>query len=187
MVVQGLEARRLLSTSILVGGGTLLVRGTGGADVIEVSQLPPGGATPFGTPQPSLFVTINGRTRRLDAGAIRRVRVEAGGGDDWVEMGENPFLTGIRPAVITIRQELPATIIGGTGNDTLIGGLGDDSLSGGGGRDYLQSGGGNDTVDGDANGDTLVGDAGADLLRGSTGDDRFTADVDDHVFGGAGT
>jgi Ca2+-binding RTX toxin-like protein len=184
---EGLEARRLLSTSIQLSGGTLLVRGTAGADVIEVSQLPPGGATPLGTPQPSLFVTINGRTRRLDAGSIRRVRVEAGGGDDWVAMGENPFVTGIREAVVTIRQELPATILGGTGNDTLIGGDGNDSMSGGGGCDFLEAGGGDDTVDGDANGDTLEGDAGADLIRGGNGDDRFTIDADDHVFGGAGT
>jgi len=185
---EGLEGRRLLSASIQVNEGTLTVRGTSRADQIEINELLPGGGTPLGQTTPSLYVTINGRTRRLDLSNVRRIVVDARGGEDRVVMSEDPFYTGIRPAVVRFRQSLPATILGGAGNDTLFGGAGDDSISGGAGRDVLAGSAGNDTIDGDGGGDTLVGVAGTDLLRGGAGDDRFQVDDGDDVAdGGAGT
>jgi Ca2+-binding RTX toxin-like protein len=184
---EGLENRRLLSASIQVQDGTLIVRGTPRADHIQVSQLGPGGTIPLDQPGPSLYVSINGRTRRLDSKAIHRIRVEAGGGDDRVQMSDDPFYTGIRPAVIAFRQTLPATILGGAGDDTLIGGEAADSISGGAGHDLISGLAGNDTIDGDGGGDTLDGSAGNDLLRGGRGDDRIRTDIEDQAFGGDGT
>jgi hypothetical protein len=184
---EGLENRRLLSASIQVQDGTLIVRGTSRADHIEVSQLLPGGGTPFGLTTPSIYVTINGRTRRLDSNMIHRVRVEAGRGDDHVQMSDDPFYTGARFAVITFRQTLPATILGGAGDDTLIGGEAGDAISGGFGNDLLAGAIGNDTIDGDANKDTIAGNSGNDLLRGGNGHDRILADdAADTVQGGGG-
>ena len=182
-----LECRRLLSVSIQVQDGTLIVRGTRRADHIEVSQMLPGGGTPIDQAGPSLYVTINGRTRRLDSNSIQRVRVDARGGDDLVQMSEDPFYTGIRPAVIRFRQTLPTTLLGGAGNDTLIGAEAQDSISGGAGNDLLAGAFGNDTIDGDANNDTITGDSGNDLLRGGNGHDRIVADdLADTVLGGRG-
>jgi Ca2+-binding RTX toxin-like protein len=183
---EGLENRRLLSVSILVQDGTLIVRGTNRADYIEVNQLGHGGATPLDQPGPSLYVTINGRTRRLDSKAIHRIRVEAGNGDDRVQMSDDPFYTGLRLAVVAFRQTLPATILGGAGNDTLIGAEAADSISGGAGHDLISGLAGNDTIDGDGGADTLQGSAGKDLLRGGRGDDRFQNDDNDSIFGGDG-
>jgi Ca2+-binding RTX toxin-like protein len=182
-----LECRRLLSVSIQVQDGTLIVRGTRRADHIEVSQVLPGGGTPIDQPGPSLYVTINGRTRRLDSKAIRGLRIETGDGDDHVQMSDDPYYTGARVAVITIRQTLPATILGGAGNDTLIGGEAADSISGGFGNDLIAGAIGNDIIDGDAGRDTIAGNAGDDLLRGGNGHDRILADdLADTVQGGGG-
>jgi Ca2+-binding RTX toxin-like protein len=184
---EGLETRRLLSAAIQVQDGTLIVRGTSGADHIEVSELLPGGGTPLDQPGPSLYVTINGRTRRLDSQNIRRIRVDAGAGDDRVQMSQDPFYTGIRPANVAFRQTLPATILGGAGNDTLIGAEAADSISGGAGHDLISGLAGNDTIDGDNGADTLQGSTGNDLLRGGRGDDRFQNDSGDTLVGGRGT
>jgi Ca2+-binding RTX toxin-like protein len=184
---EGLETRRLLSAAIQVHDGTLIVRGTGHADNIAVSQIPPGGSIPLDAPANSLYVTINGRTRRLDSQKIRRVRVETGKGDDHVEMADDPFYTGTRVAIVTLLQDLPSTIVGGAGNDTLIGGQAADSLSGGAGNDLLGGFIGDDTLDGDLGRDTLAGNAGNDLLRGGNGHDRILADdTGDTVQGGSG-
>src|SRR4051812_48780945 len=121
IALEPLESRQLLSASIGVHDGTLIVRGTRRADNIVVNELPP---QPFRDPTlpDALYVTINGRTRRLDAAGIRNVRVEAGAGDDWVQMSKDPFFTTFSLAVVTHQQTRPATILGGDGDDTLIGG-----------------------------------------------------------------
>lgn len=181
-MIEALENRRLLSASILVKDGTLIVRGTPRADEIVVSGL---GAIDGNVPNavPPLLVTINGRQRTIDATKIRRVRVEAGAGDDSVIMTHTNSML----AVQDVQQFLPATILGGEGNDTLIGGEAADSISGGAGCDSLVGGNGNDTLDGDGNSDSLIGSAGKDLLRGGAGDDRFTMDENDRADGGDGT
>jgi Ca2+-binding RTX toxin-like protein len=187
-----LEERRLLSASILVKDGTLIVRGTPRADDIVVSILHADGGIPVvsggaGSPVESvLYVRINGRERSLDASKIRRVRVEAGAGDDSVVMSKTEVIAGFGDTMTLIAQPLPSTILGGDGNDTLVGSAAADRISGGAGRDSINGDHGNDTLDGDGNSDTLAGDSGMDLLRGGAGDDRFTNDDDDEAIGGAG-
>jgi Ca2+-binding RTX toxin-like protein len=94
---------------------------------------------------------------------IKRVHVDAGAGDDVVEM----------------KIGLPATIVGGKGNDSLTGGGRADLISGGAGDDDVHGGSGNDTLEGLAGSDHLNGHAGADLVLGG-------ADMDIGLFGGSG-
>jgi Ca2+-binding RTX toxin-like protein len=189
-MIEALEDRRLLSASILVRDGTLIVRGTRRADEIVVQGMPLpqqviSGLGPVHTTAsaiPPFLVTINGRQRTIN-GNIRRVRVEAGAGDDSVKLsGSNTTLD-----FLDVKLSLPATLLGGDGNDTLVGGEAADSISGGAGCDSLDGGNGNDTLDGNANSDTLIGSSGKDLLRGGAGDDRFTMDEDDRADGGDDT
>jgi Ca2+-binding RTX toxin-like protein len=180
--VESLEVRRLLSASILVKDGTLFVQGTPRADHIVVSNLTPNGQMP---PIASLFVTINGRTRQLDPAKIRRVRVDAGAGDDDVKMSDVSFgARELHPTLIS--ENLPATILGGTGNDTLYGSDTADSISGGSGNDLIAGGQGDDSLDGDGNSDTIAGGLGVDVMHGGAGGDRFIGTQEDHVFGGDG-
>lgn len=180
---EALEERRLLSASILIKGGTLIVTGTPRADAIIVSNRQANGAVP---PTPTLFVTVNGRTRQLDPAGIRRVRVEAGAGDDVVTMSDIFF--GPHPGRPELYDEsLPSTILGGAGNDNLGGGSAADYISGGPGNDFIAGGVGDDTLDGDGNSDTIGGNEGKDLMRGGTGDDRFIMDETDRADGGDGT
>jgi Ca2+-binding RTX toxin-like protein len=184
-MIEFLEERRLLSASILIKDGTLIVRGTQRADHIVVSEHRADGSIP--EDGPALFVRINGRERRLDPSKIKRILVEAGNGDDHVEMTDDPFFTGLRVAQVIIEQTRPTTILGGRGNDTLIGGEAADSISGGDGNDMLAGAIGDDIVDGDNGKDTIEGNAGSDLLRGGNGHDRiFADDVGDSVQGGRG-
>ena len=81
-------------------------------------------------------------------GQFSRLIVEAGGGDDRVEL----------PAKFT----KPAQIEGGDGNDVLVGGRGKDILLGGAGDDRLSGG---------RSHDILVGGAGADVLEGGDNND----------------
>ena len=95
-----------------------------------------------------------------------RVIVEAGGGDDRVEL----------PATFTKPAQLEGgagndVLIGGRGKDVLLGGAGDDRLGGGRSHDILIGGAGADVLEGGDNNDLLIGaatafegDAGA-LLR----------------------
>jgi Ca2+-binding RTX toxin-like protein len=181
-LVETLETRRLLSAAIQIHDGTLIVRGTPQADVIVVRSL---GPIPVNAVNavPPMLVTINGRQRTIELGKIRRVRVEAGAGDDLVTMTHN----NIADAVLDVEQRLPATIFGGDGNDTLIGGDAADYISGGAGKDSITGWTGNDTLEGDGNSDVLDGDSGKDLLRGGNGNDQIvTDDAGDSVSGGAG-
>src|SRR5262249_45224100 len=84
---------------------------------------------------------VTANSVRCAASAITRSWLDAGAGNDRV----------------TVSTAIPATIIGGIGNDTLMGGTGGDMLVGGAGNDSLNGG------------------AGADHLRGLGGSDTLTA------------
>ncbi|HEY7119928.1 MAG TPA: calcium-binding protein [Tepidisphaeraceae bacterium] len=179
----------MLSATIGVVDGTLIVRGTRRADQIVISQIArflPGDDTQRGF----LDVTLNGRTRSVSSLGIRRVRVEAGAGDDRVQMSDDPFEVlppgTARVAGVIVQESRPATILGGDGDDTLIGGWGDDSISGGGGRDAIAGSLGDDTLDGGSGSDVLIGQDGNDVMLGGRGDDRFTLQGNDTVEGGLG-
>ncbi len=69
---------------------------------------------------------------------------------------------------------VPATLIGGAGNDTLTGGSGDDQIQGNDGNDTLSGGAGIDTLDGGAGNDGITGGAADDDLQGGDGNDTYT-------------
>lgn len=156
---------------VFVRGGVLHLVGTNGADDFLVTQsLEP--ATPGGRPlAPAGFdyrITLDGGSRKkfgsFDAGTITAVRVECGGGDDVVDLTNyndvpNPDMT--RTAVT-----VPATVLGGDGNDAIRGGADDDVMDGGEGDDNVLGGPGDDRV---------YGGAGADQLLGQEGRDTFFA------------
>jgi len=122
---------------------------------------------------------------------VKRVYADAGGGNDRV----------------TVDIARPATVLGGSGNDSLYGGSRNDALNGGSGNDYVRGRAGDDVVEGNSGDDKLFGDQGNDGLHGGAGNDlldgnegsdaMFGQDGDDDLFsldlvrdmvdGGAGT
>lgn len=64
--------------------------------------------------------------------------------------------TGDAGSDVRIKADLPATIVGGKGDDLLIGGPADDRISGGSGQDVIGGGGGDDVLDGGADNDLLT-------------------------------
>ncbi|MEO6436684.1 MAG: hypothetical protein ABIP55_13115, partial [Tepidisphaeraceae bacterium] len=117
-----LESRRLLA-SAFIDGEVLKITGNQTADTVTVA---PGAAG-------QTAVTINGATSSFRSAGFSSIRVDASGGNDNVTIAA------------TIMK--PATLLGGTGDDSLVGGGGDDLLDGGTGADTLKGGGGNDTAD----------------------------------------
>ncbi len=79
---------------------------------------------------------------------------------------------------ITISDNLqvPATVLGGPGNDRLVGGSGSSVLVGNAGDDFLLGGGGHDILIGGDGSDGMVGAAGDDLLIGGTTDHDANGD-----------
>jgi parallel beta-helix repeat protein len=134
----------------------LVIRGTRDADTIVV-RMGRGAVT----------VEANGATMgTFRMNQFSRVLVDAGAGDDRVEMP--PTFT---KAVLLNGGDGNDVLTGGKGKDVLLGGNGDDRLAGGLGNDMLFGGAGADVLDGGAQNDLLVAsgtsfeaDAGA-LLR----------------------
>jgi Ca2+-binding RTX toxin-like protein len=180
-----LEGRQLLSAAFSVVDGTLIVRGTRNADQIRVDLI--GAAAPAvvggPAPNPQVLVVLNGRQRTFDPATLQGIRIEAGAGDDQVLLGPDPFNS---PPFAAGSTDLPATLLGGDGDDTLVGGQANDLLLGGNGRDALAGSFGDDTLDGGSGSDELLGQDGNDVMRGGRGDDRFTLQGNDTVDGGGG-
>jgi hypothetical protein len=97
-------------------------------------------------------------TARFDLDDVTRIEIDAGRGNDHVDVSEN----------LTV----PALIIGGAGNDQLSGGSGGDTILGGAGNDNIDGRGGNDRLEGQDGNDQLFGGPGNDTLIGGPGNDR---------------
>ena len=99
--------------------------------------------------------------------------INAGMGNDMITLDKN--------------FSLPATLIGGAGNDIITGAKGAESISGGAGNDKLLGNDGNDTINGDAGLDTIQGAFGDDLLNGGDEADSIDGAVGaDTINAGAG-
>jgi len=116
--------------------------------------------------------------------------------------------TGTGQVTVTVNavNDLPMTLIGGSGNDLLYGGAGKDTIAGGFGNDELFGGdgddllrgdrnrrssgghkGGNDIIHGGRGNDRIGGKGGNDLLYGDEGNDRIWGDHgNDQIWGGLG-
>jgi hypothetical protein len=148
-VLEALEGRRMLS--VAVKGDVLSIVGTNGHDEIVVY--------PAGK---HIVISENGQSRFVSQDGIKSVRIDGRRGNDR----------------LTVGLKLPATLIGGAGNDTLVGGLANDELQGGAGHDVLRGGLGNDFLAGAAHNDQLDGGKGRDQLFGGAGRD-IEADAND--------
>ena len=147
-VVEWLEKRVFLSNAPfgVTSRGTLYLDGTVGADVISIT----------GDGQ-AVIVSLN-VLKGFRMTNVKRIWVEGAGGRDSID--------------VTIKQRIPVTILGGSGNDTitvsgpavtLVGGQGNDVLSGRGDAGITFIGG--------RGSDTLSGSDGIDTFHGGAGDD----------------
>jgi Ca2+-binding RTX toxin-like protein len=158
-------------TVLAAAAGPESLTGTESNDVILVSQ---SGNT--------LTVQVNATVTTLHSGDVSQFLIEAGGGDDVIE---------IDSTVAT-----PIYVLGGTGNDTIVGGSASDTLTGAAGKDriagqlgndLLNGSGGSDRIDGGAGADRILGGDGNDVLEGgSSGDRIFAGAGNDNLLGGNG-
>lgn len=121
-----LEPRALMAAGVF--RGILTVQGTPADDVIEIRR--------SAADTTRIEVVENGRvTLSRPLAEVRRIRVDAGAGDDQVVV--SPARGGIA---------IPTVINGGLGDDLLRGGAGTDLINGGPGRDAFEPSGGGDRV-----------------------------------------
>ena len=138
-----------------VGGDTVNVNGTDGADTMQVVPSPVAGF---------VRVVVSGFTAPVDVNGALSLSVNGLGGPDTITAGNGLVTLGI-PLTLD-GGDGDDFIVGGDGNDTILGGAGNDTVSGGRGNDLILLGEGNDTVSwnpGDGN-DTIEGQGGKDTL-----------------------
>gem|GEM_PF-5923017 len=169
-MIQILESRRLLSQVSLTSTGTLHLVGTSGADDVAM-KINSSGRTigvSMGTPEGERVSIGNFRLNE-----IRRVRVEAAGGDDFINLGGVP--------------QIPSVLLGGNGNDSIFASPGEAVVSGGAGNDRIVSGTSTDQLSGTESaeqqsiGQQLIGGAGNDTLLGSSRVDAFNGGKGDDL------
>lgn len=178
-----LEPRRLFAGAVL-SGHTLVVTGATAGNTIVV------GLAAGGTEIDARVSYAAGKaTKTTDklflVAGITGLRVTGGPHADTITIDQT---YGAFP--------VPATLIGGAGNDVITGGNENDSILGNAGADMLNGGIGNDTIYGGPGNDTLIGSDGDDLLFGQGGHDLilggngndtlYDAVGPDTLYGGAG-
>ncbi|HND51972.1 MAG TPA: DUF839 domain-containing protein [Pirellulaceae bacterium] len=175
-----------------VRNGVLAVYGSNASEIIQVEARNQGR---------QLVARVGGiEALRVDSNQVSSLRVDAGGGNDSVQVsvmlelasivfggGGNDFINAGAGKDVLVGGDGNDRLFGNRGDDLLFGnsgadqlygGDGEDWMSGGDGNDNLWGGNGNDSMFGDADNDWLYGDAGADLLDGGDGFDW--------LFGGLG-
>jgi uncharacterized secreted protein with C-terminal beta-propeller domain len=174
--VEGLEDRQLLDGGLV--NGIWIIQGSPYNDFITVYRDPGDSdrliaAGSYLRPDRSTG-TIGGVQLAAD---VKGIRVEAGDGLDFV------FLQGgdtVSYPDSVVPLGVPATVLGGAGNDTLEGTHGRDFLYGGPGDDHLEGGPGDDVLvgnggpAGESDKDILDGGPGRNQLFGSGGQDTLT-------------
>ena len=129
-------------------GSELVVTGANTADTITV--------TPQTNNRVRVQATLNGQNYNQTFSNVTRVRVDAKGGNDTVNLSA---------------ISLPTWTDAGSGDDTVTGGSGADQVHLGDGNDTADGGGGNDLIAGGAGEDLIQGGAGDDDLYGGLGND----------------
>ena len=161
-VFETLEARVCLSATINLQDGVLLMQAeTNTASRMQVAFLPD---------HTYVRAYTTGQTRTYRRDQIHQLVIVGSSQDDmiWVDP----------------RLGLPASIVGGAGNDVIQGGSGLDTIRGGSGNDvisghgFLYAGPGNTVIRASRRHNVLVGGSGNDLLIAGAGDDA--------IFGGSG-
>jgi Ca2+-binding RTX toxin-like protein len=167
-VIDALEPRQMLSVT-LDGDGVVHVEGTRRNDAVAVVA-----STSKG--RPTIRVALNGREFVFRAGAVRRVTIVTGKGDDEIVSGLPASSS--RPHDHLDQTTVPMTVLAGAGDDVVTGSNAGDVLEGQAGDDLIYGYGGNDVIRcGDGN-DTVLGGGGADTIAGGAGDDDLAGDVE---------
>ncbi|MFO0810724.1 MAG: hypothetical protein U0746_19010 [Gemmataceae bacterium] len=201
--------------------GVLQVTGNGYDNAISIAEI----VLPVGISMLTVSgvdaVTVNGSPAALlPTASVRSLKIDTGGGNDTVTVGRIPVyydavLNQVRvnpsygvaiPTTVNAgagydRVDLsgdnasPATISGGSEDDTLIGGPGNDQIHGDDGNDTLVGGFGSDTLAGGSGDDTLYGlvvgtdsrTDGRNFLWGDAGNDRlYGGNNGNEIHGGIG-
>jgi Ca2+-binding RTX toxin-like protein len=146
--------------------GTLYVLAGAGDHTINVSlRENPNGAV--------IVLAYYEGSRSFAAAPVQRMYIDGGLGNDRLYMHGS--------------VNVPATIVGGEGNDTLFGSQLDEWLIGEAGNDYIAAGDGDDVVHAGAGDDTVAGNWGNDTILGLRGNDVLSGDMgQDHLDGGPG-
>lgn len=170
--MESMEGRRLLSATLT--DGVLSVAGTEGNDRIMIRNAPDGQiAVIESTMQAPGSAPVAPTVTKFALADVTSILVDAKGGNDAVRL--MAFKRAESTETGASRVGIPATILGGAGNDMVQGGIGAESIDGGPGLDRLHGGRGNDTIEGGEGNDMIVGGAGEDVLRGGAGNDRIDA------------
>ncbi|MDB5327572.1 MAG: proprotein convertase [Phycisphaerales bacterium] len=106
-------------------------------------------------------VTRDGEFWQQTAGTVKKIIINANGGNDVVNVASD--------------FTLPVRVNAGTGNDLVRGGHASDELYGEDGNDILVGGDGNDSIHGGTGRDILIGGADRDSLNGDSGEDVLVA------------
>src|SRR5437016_3306956 len=110
-LVQALEIRRLLSADFarISSHGTLLIVGDSGSNVIAVE---------LDAPQQQMTVTRDGQSLSFADASVARVSIDAGAGDDFVDLSAGPVLKTTILGGIFARDHLVDRVYGGGGIDS---------------------------------------------------------------------
>lgn len=135
------------------------------ADVVGAATTALAG-TSFAT---SITAEVNGTTIPLTVNQLRRLAIESGDGEDYIEIGE-----GLSYEEITIRS--------GPGDDTILGADGVEVVWAGAGSDIVVSGAGDDVLYGETGDDILIGGIGDDEKHGGAGTNEGLVHAADTVI-----
>jgi Ca2+-binding RTX toxin-like protein len=144
MMFDLLEPRRLYSVSFNLASHTLSVVGTDHMDAIIFSKV-----TDTQSGKRFIRLDVNGDVTFHKLNAVKLISVDGLAGADTVILGG---------------LHIPASIVGGLGDDKLSGGSANDTIEGGGGDDYCFGGKGADSITGGLGYDLLMGGAGSDVI-----------------------
>lgn len=171
-----------------ITGNGLRVELNGGADQIDLSQLPAGLLTVEVDGGDGNDTIIGHAGADLILGGRGNDSISAGDGNDTLSGGDgNDVLRGDAGHDVLRGQMNNDRLFGGEGDDTGDGGGGDDSLSGDNGNDSLMGSTGNDALSGGDGRDKIIGGDGHDSLGGGSGNDQLNGgNGNDSIDGGAG-
>ena len=163
-IFETLEDRRLMSASVSLSGGELLVQG-------DAATADHGIRVNLTASRDSVRVAVAGsKAQTFDRDAVGSIRMIGTEGDDVLNLARTvnvpAYVNGLGGDDRIAGGAAGDTLDGAAGDDRITGNDGDDTLAGGAGDDRLAGNDGNDTLDGGADGDRLDGGRGENAVVG---------------------